>query len=169
MLKKRLPIVLGILAASTLGLLFRPASASTATGTLTVTTTVASSCSVNSPTLTFSGYTGAAAVTSNATLSVTCTNTTPYTIGLGNGQNYNASGGNLRNMSVTVGGTTYYLPYDLYQSGSTTNWGNTAGTNTVAGTGTGTAQSYTVAGNLPASSNPTPGTYKDTVAITVTY
>ncbi len=58
--------------------------------------------------------------------------------------------------------------YDFANSGYTTVWGNTIGTNTVTGTGTGAAQSFTVyAQNTNA--NFTPDSYADTVGVTVTY
>ena len=54
-------------------------------------------------------------------------------------------------------------------SGRTTNWGNTVGTNTLAETGTGTVQSLTVYGQIPAGEYVAPGAYTDTITATVTY
>jgi spore coat protein U-like protein len=69
---------------------------------------------------------------------------------------------------MTSGGAT--VNYTLYSdSGRTTVWGTTIGTNTVAATGSGAAQSYTVYGRIPAQTTPAPGTYNDTVTVTVTY
>jgi len=48
-------------------------------------------------------------------------------------------------------------------------WGNTVGTNTVAGTGNGASQSYTIYGQVPPQNTPTPAVYTDTVTVTVTY
>jgi len=48
-------------------------------------------------------------------------------------------------------------------------WGNTIGTNTVASTGTGAAQSFTVYGRIPSQTTPAPATYTDTITVTVTY
>jgi spore coat protein U-like protein len=48
-------------------------------------------------------------------------------------------------------------------------WGNTVGTDTVAATGSGAAQSYTVYGRITAQTTPAPGTYTDTITVTVTY
>jgi spore coat protein U-like protein len=62
------------------------------------------------------------------------------------------------------------VTYSLYSdSGRATVWGNTVGTNTVAGTGNGASQSYTVYGRAPAQTTPAAGTYTDTVTVTVTY
>ena len=43
------------------------------------------------------------------------------------------------------------------------------GTNTLAGTGTGLAQSATVYGRIPPQATPSPGTYNDTIVVTLTY
>ena len=48
-------------------------------------------------------------------------------------------------------------------------WGNTVSTDTVAGTGNGSGQSYTVYGRIPAQTTPAPGNYADTITVTVTY
>jgi spore coat protein U-like protein len=54
-------------------------------------------------------------------------------------------------------------------SGRTTNWGNTVGTDTVSGTGTGSAQSLTAYGRIPSQPTPAPATYSDTIVVTLTY
>ena len=62
------------------------------------------------------------------------------------------------------------VTYGLYQdSGRTQVWGDSAGTNTAAGTGSGLAQTFSVYGRVPAQSTPSPGTYVDTVVVTVSY
>ena len=69
---------------------------------------------------------------------------------------------------MTSGGAT--INYSLYNnSGRTTNWGNTIGTDTVSSTGTGASQSFTVYGRVPAQTTPAPATYSDTITVTVTY
>jgi spore coat protein U-like protein len=69
-----------------------------------------------------------------------------------------------------TGPSSALLGYKLFSnSGYTTNWGNTVGTDTVAGIGTGTAQSLSVYGQLPAGQFVRPGNYTDTVIATVTY
>ncbi len=57
----------------------------------------------------------------------------------------------------------------LPQHGAEQPWGNTIGTNTVAGTGDGTQTNYTVYGRVPAQTTPSAGFYSDTVVATVTY
>ena len=69
---------------------------------------------------------------------------------------------------MTRGSAT--VTYSLYSdSGRTTVWGNTVGTNTVAGVGNGASQSYTVYGRVPAQTTPAAATYTDTITVTVTY
>jgi spore coat protein U-like protein len=66
------------------------------------------------------------------------------------------------------GGAT--INYSLYtDSGRTTVWGNTIGTNTVAGTGSGSSQGLTVFGRIPPQTTPAPATYSDSIIATVTY
>ena len=62
------------------------------------------------------------------------------------------------------------ITYGLYQdSGRTQPWGDSVGTNTAAGTGSGLTQTFTVYGRVPAQNTPSPGTYADTVVVTVSY
>ena len=61
------------------------------------------------------------------------------------------------------------ITYGLFRnSARTQGWFNTAGT-TQAGTGTGSAQTLPVYGRVGAQTTPPPGTYSDTVTVTVTY
>ncbi len=94
-----------------------------------------------------------------------CTNTTPYNIGLDAGT---GSGATVTTRKLTNGAAT--INYSLYTtSGRTTVWGNTVGTDTVAATGNGASQSYTIFGRVPAQTTPAPATYSDTITVTVTY
>ncbi|HXY58439.1 MAG TPA: spore coat U domain-containing protein [Methylocystis sp.] len=142
------------------------AEAGSSTTTFNVTVTITSQCLVsNASTLAF-GSSGllSAAVNASSTFSVTCTNTTPYTVALGNGSN--ASGTQRRMLGGVT--DTEYVSYNLYSNSTmTTAWGNGV---TVSGTGNGTAQTLTVYGQIPAQNTPSPGTnYTDSVTITVSY
>jgi spore coat protein U-like protein len=69
---------------------------------------------------------------------------------------------------MTSGAST--ITYSLYTtSGRTTVWGNTVGTDTQSGTGTGSNQALTVFGRVPPQTTPAPSTYTDTIVATVTY
>ncbi|RRA49550.1 spore coat protein U domain-containing protein [Acidipila sp. EB88] len=132
--------------------------------TIAVTATVVAMCTLSAGPLAFSNYSGSL-TTATATLSVTCTSTTTYNVGLDAGA---GSGATVSTRLMTLNGAT--LPYQVFQnSAHSINWGNTVGTDTVAGIGTGTAQSLTGYGLIPAGHLVTPGTYTDTVTATVTY
>jgi spore coat protein U-like protein len=165
-----------LIAASLGGFLFQEATAQagTATNNLTVTMTITASCTINAATLTFPSTPGtsltSSAVTANTTVSVTCTNSSPYAIGMGQGNNY-SSGNRMAN-------GTNFLPYGLYvDSGYTHPWTTAASSTTCTtandcylGTGTGSAQSIPIYGQVPTTATaPVPGTYSDTVLMTITY
>jgi spore coat protein U-like protein len=62
------------------------------------------------------------------------------------------------------------ISYGLYlDAGRTAPWGDSVGVNTATGTGSGLAQTLTVYGRVPAQSTPAPGTYADTVVMTISY
>ncbi|MBV8493465.1 MAG: spore coat U domain-containing protein, partial [Alphaproteobacteria bacterium] len=108
----------------------------------------------------------ASAVSQTGSLTVTCTNTTPYNVGLDKGS---GTGATITNRLMT-GPSSATVTYGLFQdSGHSTNWGNTVGTDTVAGTGNGSAQTLTVYGHIAPQTTPQPGAYADTVNVTVTF
>lgn len=107
------------------------------------------------------------------TITVRATNTTPYTVGLGNG--LNASGAQRR---MRLGATSNYMNYGLYTDAARTNaWSTTTSATTctggastcVTGTGAGIAQNVTIYGRVPPQTPPAAGTFTDTVVITVTF
>lgn len=161
-MQSRMPIVLSALVMSAL-----EAQAATVTSTFTVQMTITASCLINSASTLNFGSQGviAANVDQTSTLQVQCTNTTPYNIGLDVGT---GTGATVASRKMTNGGST--INYTLYSnSGRTTVWGNTVGTDTVAGTGNGAGQSYTVYGRVPAQTTPAAAVYTDTITVTVTY
>jgi spore coat protein U-like protein len=138
---------------------------SSSTTFFTITATVQAACAISANALAFGTYSGAL-INSTSTISVTCTNSTAYNVGLNAGT---GSGATVTNRSMT-GPSAKLLGYKLFRdSGRTLNWGNTVGTNTVSGTGGGTLQSLTVYGQLPAGETVIPGSYADTITATVTY
>lgn len=138
--------------------------AATATGTVAITATVQATCVMSATPLSFGVYTGVA-LTGTSTITMTCSNTTPYSVGISAGA---ASGATVTTRAMTSGAVT--LAYALYSNTTRTlNWGTTTGTDTVAGTGTGVAQPLTVYGSVAAGQFITPGSYTDTVTATVTY
>ena len=143
------------------------AHAATATTTFSVQMTVTATCTINSASTLNFGTQGVLAtnVDQTSAIQVTCTNTTPYNIGLNAGT---GTGATVATRKLTSGANT--VNYTLYSNSTrTTVWGNTVGTDTVAATGNGSAQSYTVYGRVPPQTAPAPGTYTDTITVTVTY
>ena len=98
-----------------------------------------------------------------STIRVTCELGDTYTIGLNNG--VNAAGGQRRMARTTA--PLSYLSYNLFQDPArTVVWGDTNPTRLLA-TGTGTAQTFTVYGQLPGGQVVPVGAYVDTVRVTV--
>ena len=147
------------------------ARAATSTATFQVSLTVQPTCAAIASALNF-GSTGAltAAVNGQTTLSVTCTNTTAYSVALDGG---NVSGSTVTSRlmaGTTAGNTSTTVGFQLYQDAAHNSvWGNTTGTNTVSGTGNGAAQSITVYGSVPIQTTPQPDTYQTLVTATVTF
>ncbi|MGX5844363.1 Csu type fimbrial protein [Mesorhizobium sp. ArgA1] len=145
-------------------------SCGTGTGTIArpsfnVTATVAANCLVVAQNIDF-GPKGVLSnnVDASGQVSVTCTPGTAYTVSLGNGLTGTSPTARL----MTLGGQV--VTYGLYRDTNRSQpWGNTIGTNTVAGTGTGAAQNLPVYGRVPPQTTPAPGVYTDTVVVTVTY
>lgn len=141
------------------------ASAATVTTTVAVTATVQATCLVSATSLGFGPYSGVQ-VDATSTVSVTCTNTTPYSVGLNAGL---ATAATVTTRKMT-GPASAVLSYSLFSdTARTTNWGSTVTTDTLAGVGTGAAQSLTIYGRVPASQFVTPGAYTDTITATVTF
>ncbi len=142
-------------------------AATTVTSTFQVQATIQANCVINSASTLDFGSTGVltALVDQSSTILVQCTNTTPYDIGLNAGV---GSGASVATRKMTNAGAT--IDYSLYTDPSrNTVWGNTVSTDTVSAVGNGSSQSYTVYGRIPAQSTAAPGTYTDTITVTVTY
>jgi len=104
-------------------------------------------------------------VDATSNISAQCANGAPYNIGLSAG---NGPGATVAVRQMTQGANT--LNYSLYRDSSRTGvWGNTIGTDTVAATGTGVAQSFIVYGRIPPQTTPGPGAYTDTIVVTLTF
>lgn len=132
-----------------------------------VNATVLKSCLVTANTLDFGASTGSLTsnIDSTTTVQATCSTTTPYQIGLDNGQN---ASGTTRRMT---GASSEFVVYELYRNpGRSQRWGNTPPTDTVSGTGTGSAQTpMTVYGRVPPQTTPSSGDYRDTITVNINY
>lgn len=156
--------VLGVLV---LGLATSANAATAVTTTFTVSAQVNAICTISAGNLNFGTYTGV--VNNNtSTITVQCSNTTPYNVGLSAGS---APGATVTTRQMMVNGAgAGVLSYSLFSdTNRSKNWGQTIGTDTVTGTGTGAAQTLTVYGQIPAGTIPAPNAYSDTVTATITY
>jgi spore coat protein U-like protein len=138
--------------------------AATSNSSMPVSATVQATCSITASPLAFGTY-SSAQLDATTTLAVNCTNTTSYNVGLDIGS---GSGATVAQRKMANGSQT--LNYTVYSDiGRATLWGPTVGTNTVAGTGSGSVQILNVYGRIAAGQAPTPGSYADTLTATVTY
>jgi spore coat protein U-like protein len=159
-------VLLGVGAVAALAGSSTATLAATATGTFNVTLTITDDCTVSATALNF-GSSGllTANINQTSTITVRCSNSTAYNVGLDAGIN---GGGTVSTRGMQIGGQT--VNYTLYSdAGRTTNWGDTVGVDTVSGTGTGANQTVTIYGRVPPQATPTAGAYTDTITVTVTY
>lgn len=142
-------------------------AASPATAKFDVTMSVVADCTVTATSLDF-GQTGliTSARNGQSNLTVTCTNTTPYNVGLDAGTGAGSSG-TTRYLSGSSGANTDKVKFNLYRSPGAGLWGNTQGTDTLAGTGNGDKQTLTVYGEIPVQNAPTPDSYKSQITASV--
>lgn len=146
------------------------AGGSTVSGTFgfTPTATVINSCYLSTTPVNFGSATSlGSALTASGGINIACTMSDSYTIKLNAGS---TSGASLTDRRMQGPGSNV-AHYQLYTSGSHASiWGDgTAGTSTVTGTGNATQQSYTVYGQVQSQATPAPGSYSDTITVTVTY
>ncbi|HEY9348215.1 MAG TPA: spore coat U domain-containing protein [Inquilinus sp.] len=142
--------------------------AATATTSFQVTATVLKFCTVVATPMAFGNYTSSTVSETTSEITVTCTNGTPYDIGLSAGTAAGATVTTRQMSGTTV--TAARLNYFLYSdTGRTVNWGNTVGTDTVHITAGATPIISTVYGRVPAGQFVAPDAYLDTIAVTVTY
>jgi len=148
------------------------AQAGSAAASFNVTVTVLSTCSASATAVAFPNYTpGGGAQTANGTITVKCTNQTPYTVKLNAGS---TSGDTFTQRLMANGSNT--LQYNLYTTAAfgTVFGDGTGGTGTGTGTGAGvsTATTVTVYGQLPdntTNQSAVTGSYSDLITVTVSY
>ena len=143
------------------------AQAQTAQTTFVVKARVQAVCEVTAADLDFGTYTAQAGspLVGTTLLRATCTPGSTYNVGLDAG----TSAGATVNARKMVSGANN-LNYQLYSDSSrSTIWGNTSGTDTVTGTGTGLAVDHTVYGAVPAAQVVPAGDYTDTITVRIYY
>ncbi len=140
----------------------RPATEST---TFAVSATVVSTCGIAASPLAFGVY-AMGQTDSTTTVAVTCTSGTAYSVSLSAGGGAGATVGSRK----LTGPATQTLDYTLYRdAGRTIVWGDSIGSDTVSGVGSGLLQSLTVYGRIPAAQGTGAGAYADTITVTLTY
>ena len=134
--------------------------------TFDVTMRVVADCTIAATGIDF-GQTGVitAAISGSSNINVTCTNTTPYTVGLNAGTGVGSTG-TTRFLNGT-GANADTVAVNLYRTPGSGLWGNTQGTDTLDGTGNGNQQILTVYGEIPVQKSPTPDNYKSTITATI--
>jgi spore coat protein U-like protein len=124
-------------------------------------------CEVTASDLNFGTYTaqGGTPLQGTTLLRATCTPNTTYNLGLNEG----TSPGATVNARKMVSGAQA-LNYQLYSDSARSKiWGNTTGTDTVTGSGTGLAVDHTVFGAVPAAQVVPAGDYADTITVRIYY
>jgi spore coat protein U-like protein len=125
----------------------------------------AASCSTYASGIAFGSYVASTAIDITGTVTVICPSGTAYNVSLNAGM---GTGGTTTTREMS-GPNSTTLGYQMFQNSShTLNWGNTVGTNTVAGTGTGNAQTYDIYAVLPANEYDEPGSFTDTITVSIT-
>lgn len=157
-------------AALTVAFAAAPAFAADASSSLDVNATVSANCTVSTSAVAFGDVdvTSGQAVQGTGDISVTCTSGTAWTAAADAGA---GAGADLAIRKMADGANL--LDYSLFiDSARTQIWGDgiEGATATFASTGTGTAQTRTVYGLIPAGQTGVPaGEYADTVQVTVSY
>ncbi len=132
----------------------------------TVRANVVPNCLVNATDIDF-GDAGVLSTNVDATGSITvrCNAGVSYQIALDGGTS-GATDPTARRMT----NGSHAVRYGIYRDAARTQpWGSTLGVDTVAATATGLDQVYTTYGRVPPQPTPPPGTYTDTIVVTVTY
>jgi spore coat protein U-like protein len=136
-----------------------------AQNTVSAELNVNAACALSVGTLGFGSYSPGTTALGSANLGVRCTKGSSYNIALGAGQ---YAGGGTRRM---LGPSSNYLGYELFRdSARAVLWGDGASFGAkVPGTGTGGDQSLTVHGRSAIPDSVLPGSYSDSVFVTVDY
>jgi spore coat protein U-like protein len=139
------------------------AAGASSSAVIAVAVAVQPSCRFTTDNLAFGVYVGEQKDASSI-VTVTCTNTTGYEVGINAGQNAAAVAFNWR----MAGPAAAMLSYKIYVDATRTiYWGGNRGSDTVAGRGSGSAQVIPVYGRVAANQYVVPGAYADTLTFTL--
>lgn len=131
------------------------------TTTMDVSLTITAGCGITATAMTFPAPTALEELSTTAQINITCTDGTPFQIGLDAG----AHSTDVASREIQDAGTLETITYSIYQSGShTVVWGNSPGDDTVDSSGSGFVQQFAAYGNIPVPATlPAAGTYTDTI------
>lgn len=147
-----------------LGAQMAQAASPTATTTMPVSVFLASGCSVSATDLAFGNLNGTATTDATNTVTVNCSNTTPYEVGLSHPATPACGSSHCMQSGANA------IGYDVFSDAArTTQWLDIGSGSDVTGTATGAAQVYTVYGTASAFGANPGGAYADTVTVTVQY
>ena len=141
--------------------------AAEASTTFRVSARVQAVCEITASDLAFGDYTAQSGspLLGTTLLRATCTPNTTYNVGLNEGT---SAGATINQRKMVSGANT--LSYQLYSDASRSAiWGNTTGTDTVTGVGTGIAQDHTVYGTVPPAQVVPAADYQDTITVRIYY
>jgi len=177
---KRLILALTIAA---MGLFYSGAAGAftqTTTGSMNIAATMLPRCTVTTAPMNFPAYDGTVTQYATSTITVNCTDGTPYRIDIDWGLNADPISTFPRRVKTGTATASQYNTsnYSLFKDATHIDlWGDNGATFCIgcavvptgkAATGMGVDQPHTVFGALYATNNP-PGTYTDTVVVTVNY
>ncbi|MBU2886483.1 spore coat U domain-containing protein [Gilvimarinus agarilyticus] len=153
-------------------LTFSPLALSdTETGNFDVTITITASCTIDTASDGNINFGTQASTATNiqistASIDVSCTQGTPYTIALNDGTNSDGTSRRMKGQTVA----TDYIPYELYSDAYTTPWGDgvTLGSVKSGLTGNGGTQNHVIYAQVP-SANASAQDYQDSVTATITW
>lgn len=146
-------------------LAFTAPHAATRTTTFQASASVAATCNINSAGVADFGSRPGTQNNNTSSVTVTCTNSTPYDVALDPGT---GAGATVTARDLT-GPEAALLNNSLFRdSAQALNRGNTVGTDAVVA-GNGVAQAPTVFGAMPAGQPRVPGSSTDTITVTVTF
>jgi spore coat protein U-like protein len=136
--------------------------------TFRVSARVNSVCQVTASNLDFGVYSAqnASPLLGTTLLRAACTPNTSYQIGLNEGTSPGATVTQRKMASPTANALNYQLYSDSARSSI---WGNTPGTDTVTGLGTGLPFDHTVFGTIPSAQSVPAEEYSDTITVRIYY
>lgn len=163
-MKKTKLLLAPVLTLASLVAIAVPAQASTVSSQLNITANVAASCNFTLPTSVYVGqYNPTTEATRAFDFEITCSNTVAYDIGIDKGLN------GLDVLSRKLkSDDNELLDYSLKLQAENTNWGDTAGS-LKTGVGNGALETFSAVITIPSGQFVKPGTFTDTVTVTLTY